>query len=119
MSKEKKKIYISGKITGLIFEDAFAKFREAEIHFLNLDYEVVNPMKLTHNHDKSWESYMKEDLKAMMDCDAIALLANHKDSKGALIEKELAIQLDFMVFCQYYLPSPLDDKVKIIFSQIN
>jgi hypothetical protein len=84
------KIYISGKITGLEFEKAFYLFYKAEKLLQSQGYSVVNPMKLPHEHDKSWESYMKEDLKAMLDCDSIYLLPNYNDSKGALIEKELA-----------------------------
>lgn len=119
MATKRKKIYISGKISGLCLEDASVKFKEAEDYFKNLDYDVVNPMRLPHQHDWSWESFMREDIKAMMDCDGIALLENYKDSKGALIEKQIAIDLSFIVFCQFFLESPIDGKPFMVFSRIN
>lgn len=91
------KIYISGKITGLKFEEAFYLFYKAEKLLQSQGYSVVNPMKLPHEHDLSWESYMKEDLKAMLDCDSIYLLPNYKDSRGAMIEYQLALDLNLMV----------------------
>ena len=91
------KIYISGKITGLPYEEAFKMFDNAESKLQTQLYEVVNPMKIIHEHDLSWESYMKEDLKAMLDCDAIYLLKNYKDSKGAMIEYKLALDLKLRI----------------------
>ena len=66
------KIYICGQITGV--ENYAEAFEQAEKTLITEGYEVVNPCKLPHNHDLSWESYMKEDIKAMLDCDAILLL---------------------------------------------
>jgi hypothetical protein len=92
------KIYISGKITGLPFDEAFKMFENAENELKFRGYEVVNPMKLLHEHNLSWESYMREDLIAMMKCDAIYLLPNYHESKGALIEKQLAETLKFVIY---------------------
>lgn len=84
-----KKIYISGKITGIEIE-APALFAKAEKELQAKGFETVNPMTLNHNHDKSWHAYMKQDIKALCDCDSIYMLANWKDSKGAIIEMEIA-----------------------------
>jgi nucleoside 2-deoxyribosyltransferase len=92
---ERGKIYISGKITGLTIEEATEKFEDAEIMLKEKGYEVVNPMKLEHNHDKTWESYMREDLKAMLDCDGIYILDNWKSSEGAKLEIAIALRLGF------------------------
>ena len=86
------KVYISGKISG-IEEQAYQLFEEAENKLKMFGYEVVNPMKLPHEHDKEWHSYMKEDIKALCDCDAICLLDNWESSIGANIEFELAKNL--------------------------
>jgi len=92
-----KKIYISGKITGI--EDQAAQlFEQAETDIRNAGFEPVNPMKLNHKHDKSWESYMKADLKALLDCDGIFMLDNWSDSKGALIELDLALKVGVPVY---------------------
>ncbi len=93
------KIYISGKITGLSIDEAMDNFCKAE--FKMSDYfEVVNPLKIEHNHDKSWLNYMKNDIKALMDCDAIYMLSNWTDSRGAEIERRIAIDLGMKIIYQ-------------------
>jgi hypothetical protein len=94
----KTKIYISGAISNLNYDEAFNKFQDAENWFLNYGFFVINPMKLPHQHDKSWESYMKEDLKFLMDCDSIAFLDNYYMSRGAMIELKLAKELKLKTF---------------------
>lgn len=94
------KIYISGPITGLDEAEAFENFEKAEKYFISKSYEVINPMKLEHNHDLSWESYMRVDLKAMLDCDGIALLDNWEQSKGAQVEHRLAQDLKMDIWIQ-------------------
>lgn len=93
------KIYISGKITG-IEAQAPALFSMAENQLKQEGYEVVNPMLLSHNHDKSWESYMKEDIKAMLDCDSIYMLKNWAHSKGASVELSIARSLGLKIIWQ-------------------
>jgi Asp-tRNA(Asn)/Glu-tRNA(Gln) amidotransferase A subunit family amidase len=83
------KIYISGKITGMESE-AKIIFQQAEEVLTKLGFEVVNPMKLPHNHDKSYISYMIECLQALKGCDYIFMLGNWHDSTGANIEFQVA-----------------------------
>ena len=40
---------------------------------------------------------MRQDLKAMLDCDGIYMLDNWKDSKGAKIEHDLCVYLGITV----------------------
>jgi hypothetical protein len=88
------KVYISGKISGLDLEEAKNKFETAENALKSSGYEVVNPMKLPHNHDKKWESYMKECIKALMDCTHFYVIPeNLFSSRGAIIEIQLCIDL--------------------------
>ena len=93
------KIYISGKISG-IENEAPKLFKDAENYLNKIGYYPINPMELNHNHDKSWHSYMKEDVKALCDCDKIYMLSNYKDSKGAIIELEIANYLGIDVMFQ-------------------
>ena len=101
--QEKKKCYISGKITGLTNEVAIENFREASLHARFLGYEPVNPMNIVSdveepkNEKDKWSWYMKADLKEMMDCDAILMQDNWEDSKGAIIEHNLARDLGFII----------------------
>ena len=94
-----KKIYISGKITGLEKQEAFSSFYLAEnkIKANFPETKIVNPLTINHDHDLSWESYMRYDLIAMLTCDTIYMLKNWKDSKGATVEYNLAIALKFNV----------------------
>lgn len=97
------KIYISGKITGI--ENVVYKIFEIAENKLKLHgYDVVNPIKLPHNHDKSWESYMKECIVALMSCDTIYMLANYYRSKGAFLEIALAKEFGIkVIYEEYYL----------------
>lgn len=88
------RVYIAGKITGLPIESAAAKFEKAENLLRDMGLEPVNPMKLPHNHDKTWESYMKECIKALVDCDRIYSLPCWIDSPGAMVEVQLAGNLN-------------------------
>lgn len=90
------RIYISGKITG-IENEAPQLFSRAEFELRQKGYETVNPMTLNHDHDKSWHSYMKEDVAALCQCEAIYMLSNWTDSKGAIIEHTIAMYLGLKV----------------------
>jgi len=92
-----KTAYIAGKITGLNIEKAKQKFEFAEQHLTEQGYAVINPMKLLHNHDKSWEAYMKECIAAMVFADVVYLLPDWHLSDGARLEKYIAHQLKITV----------------------
>ena len=92
------KFYISGKITGQA--NYLSLFRLAEIELKRLGYKALNPTLLPANHDKTWNSFMREDLKALLDCDGIYMLDNHSRSPGAMIELRLAQSLNFKVLYQ-------------------
>jgi hypothetical protein len=91
------KIYISGAITNN--PNAKAQFDKAKQTLLELNkgYEPISPMDLPHYHNQKWSSYMREDIKALMDCKGIYLIEGWKESKGARIENELAESLDFKI----------------------
>lgn len=88
-----KKVYISGKITGME-EEAAMLFEKAEQHLLSLGYEPVNPMKLNHDHGLTWSDYMRVDIIALCCCGKVYMLKNWLSSKGAKLEHEIACELD-------------------------
>jgi hypothetical protein len=93
----KTKIYIAGPITG---HDLAERKREFDFTstLLELDgYEVINPMSLPHDHDKSWESYMRECIKTLVLCDAIYLMQNWELSEGARLEFTIASKLKMKI----------------------
>lgn len=94
-----RKVYISGKITGI--EDHAPKlFSSAEFMLQAKGFLTVNPLSLNHNHNRTWHDYMKEDVKAICDCDAVFMLNNWKDSRGAKIEHEIASYLGLDIMYQ-------------------
>lgn len=90
--------YISGKISGLPYEEVEAKFQEAEDLLMMLDMEAVNPLKNGLKRDSSWENHMVRDIEILLTCDAILLLEDWLASKGARIEKNLAEEAGLMIF---------------------
>lgn len=85
------KVYISGRITGLLLNDAAERFQKAEDYLIAQGYSVINPMKLGHKPGASWAECMALDLKELItSCNAIFFLNNWQDSTGATLERELA-----------------------------
>jgi nucleoside 2-deoxyribosyltransferase len=89
----KKKIYIAGKVTGLPKQEVIDKFSEVQINLERCGFTVINPIEVVKDFDASWEFAMKKCIKALVDCDAVYLMACHTQSVGAMIEMQLAINL--------------------------
>lgn len=105
------KIYIAGKISGLVYEDALRAFAEAEKLLADLGHQPVNPMKENgldgDGKEYPWAEYMKRDIPHLLGCDAIFLLDGWQDSKGAKLERLIAHELGMEVFTTSYLSSGL------------
>ncbi len=93
------KVYISGPITGIEDENRLA-FKSMADTLKKLGHEPVNPHNLPHAHGKTWIEFMREDIKAMVDCDVVVFLAGFENSRGAMIEYRLALDLN-MTFTQW------------------
>lgn len=94
------KVYISGKISGLSFEEAFKNFEDAEKEVRDMGGVPVNPMKLEHKENADWYDFMEKDIAALLRCEAIYMLKNWGDSKGARCEYNLAKELCLNVVFQ-------------------
>lgn len=87
-----KKIYIAGLITGQ--EDlAWAQFAYAETKLRQKGYLPINPMRLAHDHGKTWEEYMRTCIPELCFCDAIFLIDGWERSTGAMLEFNIAMKL--------------------------
>jgi len=92
------RVYISGPITGV--PDHAEKFKAAFVALVKQGHIPVNPatlgeaLKYKLGREPTWTECMREDIKAMMDCDAICMLDGWNRSKGARVEKELAEELE-------------------------
>lgn len=96
------KVYISGPISGLPYEEVEKAFNEAEVMLQEKGYEIVNPLNNGLPRESTWREHMRADLKLLLDCDAIYLLKGYQNSKGAMIEYDLARILHFTVIDQSY-----------------
>jgi hypothetical protein len=95
------KIYIAGKISGLVYEDALRSFIDAEAALQQLGHEPVNPMRENgldgDGKEHPWSEYMKRAIPHLLRCDGIYLLSNWRDSRGAKLECQLVHDLEMKV----------------------
>lgn len=88
----KRKIYISGPITGT--DDYMERFAEAEEEMVAEGYAVINPAKvnamLPPPPDTNYEQYMKMSLLMLSDADEIYMMVGWEYSIGAKLELEYA-----------------------------
>ncbi len=80
------KIYISGKITGLLPEEYKPKFEAAEKALIDAGISaesIVNPIRLNIPIEGSWSEALQICMDAMKSCTAIYMLRCWEDSFGA------------------------------------
>lgn len=94
------KVYISGKITGLEYQEAYKIFEDAEKEVRNMGGVPVNPMKLEHKPNADWYDFMEKDIAELLRCEGIYMLENWGNSKGARIEYSIATQMDLKIVFQ-------------------
>ena len=86
-----KSIYLSGPMTGKpdfnrpYFNEIARKLRQA-------GFMVYNPGEVGPE-DWTWSDYMKRDIQWLLEADAIMMLPGHEESKGARLERTIAIEL--------------------------
>lgn len=85
------RVYIAGPMTG--YEDwNFSAFNKAADDLKNLGLEVINPVDI-NGTNTDWLQCMKNDIRALIDCDAIYMLEGWEKSKGAYLEHTIATTL--------------------------
>lgn len=94
----KKKIYIAGKISGEDVASCTMKFGKAQKELEQQGFEVLNPLEIVGTWKITWEEAMKKCISALITADALVLLHDFKESKGAMIEEKLASDLNMRVF---------------------
>ena len=75
----------------------FPAFHAAAKMLRDLGHEVRNPAEVGEEPGKSWEEYMRKDLRLLCDCTAIYLLPGWEKSKGAHLELHIAHRLGMEV----------------------
>lgn len=92
------KVYISGKISGLPIQEAKERFDNAQALLESCGLDPVNPMSKEMPENATWEQHMVKDIELLLRCDAIYLMDNWADSRGAQIEYDIAdrMKLEFV-----------------------
>lgn len=94
------KVYISGPISGIALPIAIARFNDAELRLGEMGFDVINPIDNGVPVTAEWHEHMREDIRMMLDCNAIYLLKGWEQSKGATLEKHIAEKLGFTIIEQ-------------------
>lgn len=100
MPDKKMKLYIAGPVTGLPEAEYTKNFEHAAAILRTMGYDVEVPVgNEPHPQflDNLWAAYMRSAIKQMMDCDGVVLLRGWHSSRGAKIERELALSIDMPV----------------------
>lgn len=86
------KIYISGPMTGLPGYNLGA-FASAKLKLDDVGYTGVNPGERGVIEGYAHADYMRDAIRLLVECDAVALLPGWASSKGANLEYQVACGL--------------------------
>lgn len=103
----KKKIYISGPISGHDIEERRAAFAAVERMLREEGLEVVNPLNVAFPEYCTHEQYMRVDIALLIGCDYIYLMKGWDTSRGASTEFVVATSAGIEVYAN---ESYLNDK---------
>lgn len=91
-----KTAYIAGKVTGLPKNHVVSKFNTVEDQLISMGYQVVKPQAV-YEDNASWDVAVRGDIKKMLECDEVHLLPDWQDSRGAQLERDIALRLGMQV----------------------
>lgn len=89
-------IYISGPMTGLP-DLNFPAFHAAAAALRAVGLQALNPAELDHGFDPAWDVCLRGDIVALVGCNSILMLDGWMQSKGARLERHIAVQLGMPV----------------------
>lgn len=79
-------------------EHNFPAFNSAAARLRGLGYDVVNPVDLNPiEAQSSWHQCLRNDLSALLTCDALALLDGWQGSAGAHLEMHVAHRVGMLI----------------------
>ena len=97
-----KRIYIAGPMTGLP-EFNYPAFNRAATALRAKGYHVENPADNPVPPCGTWKGYMRMAIAQLVTCDTVVLLPGWRESKGAKVEHQLALDLDLDVLNPWIL----------------
>jgi nucleoside 2-deoxyribosyltransferase len=93
----KPRVYVAGAMTGLP-EFNFPAFHRAAKLLRDMGFPVENPAENPEPAAPTWENYLRTALRQMLTCDAVVLLPGWESSKGANLERDVALRLSMPVW---------------------
>lgn len=84
-----KRIYLSGPMSNMP-DFNFPAFNAEADRLRALGYDVVNPVDINPDTTTPYNECLRNDLKALLDCDTIAMLEGWMNSNGAHLEMNVA-----------------------------
>ena len=86
----KKKIYLSGPISGHDIEERRKEFKGIQTQFEKAGYDVVNPMENGLPSDATTNQHMKRDIELLLTCTGIYMMKKWTHSAGCITEFHVA-----------------------------
>lgn len=99
------RIYLAGPMTGLP-EFNYPAFHAEAARLRQLGYHVENPAENATPACGSWAGYMRQALAQLVTCETIALLPGWLASRGANIERALAVDLGIKIIMAADITEP-------------
>lgn len=93
----KKRIYLSGPISGHDIEERKNAFARASVLTEALGFEPVNPMENGLPEDASTHQHMKRDFEMLLTCDVILMMEKWTHSAGCKVEFDVATSIGIPV----------------------
>lgn len=93
------KVYIASKMTGLE-NYGIENFDRMKKKMEGLGFSVLSPADIANKYgtEHPREFYMRRCVELILEAQAVVLFGDWKNSRGALFEEQLAIQLGLPVF---------------------
>lgn len=85
-------IYIAGKVTGLPIHTTTMKFGAAQQQLRDKypQATILNPLQIVNDWHCTWQQAMRKCIQAMLMADALYMLPDWQQSKGATLEHTIA-----------------------------
>lgn len=96
--KINRRVYISLPISGYDLEERKEKAMAMEVKLRGYGYDVFNPLGEQFKKGLTTNEYMKQDLKALLDCDVIMLMHNFNRSAGCHTELCVAMAVGMEIW---------------------
>ena len=81
----------------------FPAFHAAAQAWRDGGWDAINPAEIEANDaEDSYRFYLRQDINLLVDCDAIAMLEGYENSKGAMLEMNIAQALKLRVYDAFH-----------------